>query len=64
MSLSVDLEKRLGSFHLRVQFQAEGRDHGTAGGIRLRQEHDPPNCIAGDHDPGSGADRAKRPGAV
>ena len=24
MSLSVDLEKRLGSFHLRVQFQAEG----------------------------------------
>ena len=23
MSLSVDLEKRLGSFHLRVQFQAE-----------------------------------------
>ena len=23
MSLSVELEKRLGSFHLRVQFQAE-----------------------------------------
>ena len=61
MSLLVEIEKQLGNFHLNVRFQAETETLALLGASGCGND---PQMHRGDHDPGSGADRAERPGAV
>ena len=63
MSLYVDIEKRLGAFHLRSQIRGSGRNAGAARGLRLRQERDA-QVHRRHHDARPRQDRAQRPRAL